>query len=47
MDYFSKAILSALQLILQFDPEIYQIAWTSIKISLIATVFASFFWHFF
>ncbi len=43
MDYFSKAILSALQLILQFDPEIYQIAWTSIKISLIATVFASFF----
>jgi len=41
MSYFTEAILSALQLILQFDPEIYQIAWTSIRISLFATLFAS------
>ena len=41
MSYFSEAILSALQLIFQFDPEIYQIVWTSVKISLIATVFAT------
>ncbi len=41
MSYFSTAILSALQLILQCDPEIYQIVWTSVKISLIATVFAT------
>ncbi len=41
MHYFSQAISSALQLILQFDSEIYQIVWTSIKISLIATFFAA------
>lgn len=41
MSYFSEAALSALQLIIQFDPEIYQIVWTSVKISLYATVFAS------
>ncbi|KAF3983852.1 MAG: ABC transporter permease [Methylococcales symbiont of Hymedesmia sp. n. MRB-2018] len=43
MSYFTEAILSALQLIIHFDPEIYQIAWTSIKISFIATLFASIF----
>jgi len=43
MHYFSESFFSALQLIIQFDPEIYQIAWTSIKISLIATVIASVF----
>jgi len=43
MSYFSEAILSALQLIFQCDPEIYQIVWTSVKISLIATVFATLF----
>ena len=43
MSYFSEAFLSALQLILQCDPEIYQIVWTSVKISLIATVFATLF----
>ncbi len=43
MNYFSEAIISALQLIIQFDPEIYQIVWTSVKISLIATLFAAFF----
>ncbi len=41
MQYFSQAFASALQLILQFDAEIYQIVWTSIKISLIATFFAA------
>ena len=43
MHYFSEAIISALQLIIQFDPEIYQIVWTSVKISLIATLFAAVF----
>jgi len=43
MHYFSEAIISALQLIIQFDPGIYLIAWTSVKISLIATVFAALF----
>jgi len=43
MHYFSESFFSALQLIIQFDPEIYQIAWTSIKISLIATLIASVF----
>ena len=41
MSYFSTAVLSALKLIFQCDPEIYQIVWTSVKISLIATVFAT------
>ncbi len=41
MAYFSDSLLSAFQLIIYFDPEIYQIAWVSIKISLIATVLAT------
>ena len=41
MSYFSEALLSALQLIIQFDPEIYQIVYTSVKISLIATLIAT------
>lgn len=41
MPYFTEAILSALQLIIQFNPEIYQIVWVSVKISLCATLFAS------
>ncbi len=41
MPYFSDAILSALQLIIQFDPAIYQIVWTSVKIALIATLLAA------
>ncbi len=43
MHYFSESILSALQLIIGFDPDIYQIAWTSVKISLIATLIATIF----
>ena len=41
MSYFSESTLSALDLITKFDPEIYQIAWTSVKISLWATLFAA------
>lgn len=40
MNYFSEAFFSAIQLILQFDKHIYQIVFTSLKISLIATLFA-------
>ncbi len=43
MSYFTEAILSALQLIIKFDPEIYQIVWTSLKISLCAAYFATLF----
>jgi tungstate transport system permease protein len=43
MSYFSQAILSAIQLIIQFDAEIYQIVWTSVKLSLCATFFAALF----
>ena len=43
MHYFSQSILEAIQLILRFDPEVYIIAWTSLKLSLIATVIASIF----
>ena len=43
MTYFLQAIQSALQLIIKFDPEIYQIVWTSVKISLCATLFATLF----
>lgn len=41
MHYFSESIISALQLIIKFDPEIYKIVWISIKISFIATLFAA------
>jgi len=41
MNYFSDALLSAIHLILQFDPEIYQIVWTSLRISLQATIYAT------
>jgi len=33
--------VAAIQLIFQFDPKIYEIVWTSLKISLIATFFSS------
>jgi len=47
MHYFSEAFISALQLIVKFDPEIYQIVWTSVRISISATLFASIFGVFF
>jgi tungstate transport system permease protein len=37
MAYFSDSISVAIQLILKFDPKVYEIVWTSLKISLIAT----------
>lgn len=43
MHYFSQAFLEAIQLIFRFDPEVFIIAWTSLKLSLIATVLASLF----
>jgi tungstate transport system permease protein len=43
MNYFSDALSAAVQLIFQFDASVYQIVWTSLKISLIATFFASIF----
>jgi tungstate transport system permease protein len=41
MDYFSEAIAAAIHMILQFDSKVYEIVWTSLKISLIATFFSS------
>lgn len=41
MSYFSEALLVASKLIITFDPQIYQIVFTSLKISLIATICAS------
>jgi tungstate transport system permease protein len=40
MAYFSDAVSVAIQLILKFDPKVYEIVWTSLKISLIATAFS-------
>ncbi|MCK5354615.1 MAG: ABC transporter permease [Methyloprofundus sp.] len=41
MDYFTESTLAALKLLLQFNPEIYLIVWTSLKIALIATLLAA------
>jgi tungstate transport system permease protein len=41
MDYFVDSFLAALRLIFQLDPKVYQIVWTSLEISLTATVFAA------
>ncbi len=41
MEYFVDSFIAALQLIFALDPEIYFIAWTSLKVSLIATAAAS------
>lgn len=41
MNYFSGALSAAVGLIFQFDPMVYEIVWTSLKISLMATFFAS------
>lgn len=43
MNYFSEALLAAIHLIFQFDPKVVEIVSTSLKISLIATLFASLF----
>jgi tungstate transport system permease protein len=41
MNYFSDAVVAAVHLIFKFDVTIYEIVWTSLKISLIATLFSS------
>ncbi len=41
MDYFSRALAGAIQLIFSFDPTVYQIAWTSLWISLSAAFIAA------
>lgn len=43
MPYFSEALLDAVHLIVQLDPEVYGIVWTSLKISCLATGIAAFF----
>lgn len=43
MAYFSEALHAAIQLIFQFDPDVYTIVWTSLKISLTATLIAAIF----
>jgi tungstate transport system permease protein len=40
MAYFSDSFSVAIQLILKFNPNVYEIVWTSLKISLIATAFS-------
>ncbi|WP_428353411.1 ABC transporter permease [Methyloprofundus sp.] len=41
MNYFTEAVTAAIRLLLQFDPSIYLIVWTSLKIALIATLLAA------
>ncbi len=41
MSYFSDALQSAIRLVLEFNPEIWQIVLTSLNISLQATLYAS------
>jgi tungstate transport system permease protein len=41
MNYFSDAVVAAVHLIFKFDVTIYEIVWTSLKISMIATLFSS------
>lgn len=41
MDYFSHAFTTAFDLIFSFDKEVYEIVWTSLRISIIAIVLAT------
>lgn len=41
MDFFANAFSAAFKLISNFDPTVYQIAWTSIKISVTACLIAA------
>lgn len=41
MDYFIDSFRSAVGLIVQFDPQVYRIVWTSLKISLAAAFIAA------
>lgn len=42
MDYFFGSFLAAVRLIFEFDPEVYRIAWTSIRISFSSALLAAF-----
>lgn len=41
MSYFGDAFATALALILSFDPEVYEIAWTSLRVSVMAVICAA------
>jgi len=41
MDYLLRTLVSAWGLLTAFDPEVYAIVWTSLKVSLTSAVFAS------
>jgi len=41
MDFFYLSLVAALRLIVQFDPDLLLIAWTSIRISLTSALFAA------
>lgn len=41
MEYFAQALISAIKLILRFEPEVMIVVWTSIRISLVAVILAS------
>jgi len=41
MAFFSESFQSAIQLIIQFDRDVYWIVWTSLKISIIASLIAA------
>jgi tungstate transport system permease protein len=43
MDFILKGFVDAAKLVFSFDPAVYFIVWTSLKVSLIATVFSSLF----
>lgn len=41
MNFFSQALYNSLSLIFSFDPEVYLVVWTSLKVASIATLFAA------
>ncbi|MEE9398145.1 MAG: ABC transporter permease [Methylococcales bacterium] len=41
MAFFSESLQSAIQLIIQFDRDVYWVVWTSLKISIIASLIAA------
>ena len=43
MNYFSETARSAVHLIFSFDEEVFEIAWTSLSVSITATLFAALF----
>jgi len=42
MEFFSASLVAAVKLIFAFDPEIYRIMWTSVRISISSALLASF-----